>query len=202
MFKLSEIQEDALKEAINISIGKAAASLNQMIKEEIFLSVPRVKFAKEKDALGELKLGPEKELSYVSQKFKGTYLDTEAMLLFAETDSLELVKLFLGQHINIEEMSSLEHEAVAEIGNIILNSCMASLANILHDEISGTIPEFVACKAKNIFKMGEKETVEQEILIIFIDFNIKTKEIQGYVILVLDLDSIEVFLNRLLKNLT
>ncbi|MDH5716559.1 MAG: chemotaxis protein CheC [Spirochaetia bacterium] len=202
MFKINEIQEDALKEAINISIGQAAASLNKMIKEEISLSVPSLKFTNEKEALSILKLEPEKELAYVSQKFIGKYLQTEAMLLFTEKDSLELVKLFIGDHIKVEEMSSLGQEAISEIGNIILNACIASLANILKDEISGTIPEFYSCKGENLFKAKEKEIIKQKILIIFIDFKIEIKKIQGYVILVLDLDSLGSFLDRLIKNLT
>ncbi len=40
--ELSELQEDAISELLNIGMGTAASALSQMVGEEVMLSVPSV----------------------------------------------------------------------------------------------------------------------------------------------------------------
>ena len=54
-----------------------------------------------------------------------------ALLIFPEKNSLELVRAVAGDHLSFEDILELEQEALAEIGNVILNGCMATIANLL-----------------------------------------------------------------------
>ena len=152
MIQLTELQLDALKELMNIGMGRAAATLNSMIHEEIKLSVPDIDFATPEKVLQKMKVGDDKEVSYVVQTFSGHFIQTDALLVFSHKESLELVSLFLGNSSIPEELTALEQEAMNEIGNIVLNARIGSLSDLLGDEVSGSLPEFYECHAGDIFK--------------------------------------------------
>jgi len=201
MKTLSDLQKDLLQETINISIGRAASTFNKMIQEHISMSVPDIRLINSSEALDLLRMDQNQEICYVEQRFEGSYFVSHAMLIFTENESLELVKLFLGSGDIIEEMSLLETEAMNEIGNIILNASIGSLANLLKDNISSTLPVCVKTQAKNIF--GSKKIDSSDLLLlILIDFGIESKKITGYIVLVLELNSFDDFIDRLMQNLT
>ena len=52
-----------------------------------------------------------------------------ALLIFPEAQSLELVRSIVGAEHSLEDVIDLEQEALAETGNIILNACLATIAN-------------------------------------------------------------------------
>ena len=56
----------------------------------------------------------------------GNAFDTDALLLFPERGSLEIVRRMLGRsEIQLDQITELEQDALGEIGNIIINSCMS-----------------------------------------------------------------------------
>ena len=136
---LNELQRDALGEIFNIGVGRAAASLSQIVNDEVLLSAPSVQVVNGKEAALML-LGTElRQLSTVSQTFSGPF-KAEATLVFPETNALEIVRLMVGPHMSVEELSEFEQEAMCEIGNIILNACMSSLADFFHINFDSTLP--------------------------------------------------------------
>jgi chemotaxis protein CheC len=52
-------------------------------------------------------------------------------LIFPEASSLELVRVVVGRQLSLEDIVNLEDEVLAETGNIILNSWVATIANLL-----------------------------------------------------------------------
>ena len=64
----------------------------------------------------------------IHQVFEGE-ITGRALLIFPDTKSLELVRAVIGGELPLEEIIELEQEALAEIGNIILNGCLATIAN-------------------------------------------------------------------------
>jgi len=199
MKNLTEIQKDVLTEAINMSIGKAAATFNTMLKEHITLSVPDIQITKGEEILSLLGIDQEQEVCFVHQHFTGSYFVSDAMLVFAKDESLELVEIFLGKNMVSDELNTLEIEAMTEIGNIILNACVGSLANLLEDEIEGSLPNCKKCTAKNVFKPSE---IPELFMLIFIDFGVESKNIKGYVVLILEVKSFDTFIDRLLAKFT
>ena len=55
----------------------------------------------------------------VSQQFSGPF-DADAVLLFTEENTLEIVRDMMGSQMSIEELAEFEQEAMCELGNIIL----------------------------------------------------------------------------------
>ena len=95
MIDLSELEHDTISELINIGVGRAASSLSEMVEQPVELTVPRITFV-ERFSDTELAKAPTEVVSAVSQTFDGPFKG-EAMLVFPEERSLELVPSWLQQ---------------------------------------------------------------------------------------------------------
>jgi chemotaxis protein CheC len=188
-FALSELELDALTEVVNIGVARAATSLRDMVGEQVFLSVPSVAITSPTRAA---ELIRERETSFliaVRQGFQGD-LSGSALLIFPEMKSLELVRAVAGTHLSLEDILELEQEALAEIGNVILNSCMATIANLLRRKLTISLPEILTGSAEDLFKKSPS-LLRDIVLFIHIDFDLKGRELSGYVALIMDLPSLE-----------
>ena len=56
-------------------------------------------------------------------------------MIFPQAKSLELIRVIVGADVDAAEANDIEEEALAETGNIILNGCLATMANILHQSL-------------------------------------------------------------------
>lgn len=187
MVSLSEDQLDALVEIFNISIGRAAAALSSIVNEEITLSVPALKFLRVCEAGQCLGLNGQRIFG-VAQEFDGPF-STEAILMFPEDRSLEIVRMMLGESYSVDELSDLEQEAMAEIGNILLNACFGSIANLTHAHFNSTLPEVRLGRGADLLRMKERRA-DDTVLLVFIDFIIAARTIQGYMAFLMDVPSI------------
>lgn len=188
MISLSADQTDALVEIFNISIGRAAAALSSMVNEEITLAVPSVEFMPIRDAGRKLYGGAAKPICGVTQVFEGPF-KTEAILMFPQDRSLEIVRMMLGESYSVDELSELEQEAMGEIGNILLNACIGSIANITGSQFDSTLPEVRLGGGDDLLRVQEKGETDS-VLLVYIDFNIAARTLQGYMAFLMDVPSI------------
>ncbi len=189
MQALTELQHDALAEIFNISIGRAAAAMGKIVHNEISLMVPRFEFLNVRDVAKTLGEFGDKRISSVSQKFNGPF-STEAILMFPEEKSLEIVRMMLGGDYPLSELSDLEQEAMSEVGNIILNACIGTIANISGQKFSSSLPEFRIGKSQNIL-CDNTPCDEDMVLFIHINFIITRQSIHGYLAFLMNLPSID-----------
>ena len=185
---LTELQQDALTEAFNIGMGVAAASLSEMVNEEVTLSVPEIEFISRESAANTLKDRCSDQLSGVSQHFSGAY-DGEAMLLFPADKSLELVRLMLRDTVPLTQLTEFEEEALNEIGNIILNAGLGSLADMFGHEITSMLPVFKHGTCSNVLS-ASGEAVDSIVLFLRVDFKLETHELDGYLVFMQDINSV------------
>lgn len=180
---------DAVTEVLNIGVGVAAAALSEMVQKPVLLNIPHVEFVARDQALLSLMQDSGIIATGVSQKFEGAY-SGDAFLLFPENQSLELVRVLLGYESvsSIINLTEIEQEAITEVGNVILNACLCSIADILHKSIESHIPEFVRGSLHSILDYGK-----DIILFLRINFAIEQLAIQGYLSFVMDVDSIVEF---------
>ena len=112
------------------------------------------------------------------------------MLIFPEKNSLELVRAVAGDRLSLEDILELEHEALAEIGNIILNACIATAANLLQRSLTMSLPEIVRGTGERLFDLSES-MADDVVLFVHINFSLKGNQIVGYVAMVMDFASLE-----------
>ncbi len=189
---LTDIQLDSLTEIINIGMGQAADSLSKMLNEEIDLSVPEILFLKQNQAAEYLDKNARRNFSGVAQQFDGL-INGDAFLLFPEEKSLDLVRLLLKDTTPLEDITEMEQEALCEIGNIILNAGLSSLSNFLKTELGGTIPIYQYGDGNKILSTSTSiESKSSNILFIQVDFGIKKNDLNGYIVFILTVDSIQI----------
>ncbi|MGZ3273289.1 MAG: chemotaxis protein CheX [Phenylobacterium sp.] len=196
---LNEIELDALSELVNIGVSRAAASLRTMIGQEILLSVPSVRVVTRTQAAQIIAERDPEQLVAVHQAFDGE-ISGRALLIFPETNSLELVRAVTGGELPLEDIIELEQEALAETGNIILNGCLATIANLLQRSLKMSLPEIVRGSGSDLFDLAGVSEAENVALFLYIDFAVKERDIRGYIAMLMDLPALTA-LRRLIGEL-
>jgi chemotaxis protein CheC len=181
---LSELERDALTELSNIAMARAAGSLRQMVDSEVLLSVPAVDILTNQEATKLVSKPDNPPLVAVRQDFAGAF-SGRALLIFPETNSLELVRAVVGRQLALEDVADLEDEALAEIGNIILNCWVATIANLLKSALKMSLPVVIRSESSRMFESAPSNLV----LFLHIKFEIRQEEIRGYVALLMDIPS-------------
>jgi chemotaxis protein CheC len=185
---LTEFERDALAEISNVAMARAANSLRQMVEHEVLLSVPSVEIVSSESATQIVGKRDNPNLVAVRQDFSGAF-SGRALLIFPETNSLELVRAVVGRDFPLEDIVNLEDEALAETGNIILNSWVATIANLLKRGLKMSLPIVVRGDGRQLF--ANVDAAKSLVLFLHIRFEISTKEIRGYVALLMDIPSID-----------
>ncbi len=186
---LTELQLDALTEMVNIGVNRAATGLRQMVGEQVHLSVPKVTLVSRDAAISTLAATEANSLVGIHQVFEGD-ITGRALLIFTDTKSLELVRAVAGPDLSLEEIIELEHEALAEIGNIILNGCMATLANMLQRNLKMSLPEILRGEPQVFFNLKPPPEAGEVVMFLYINFAIRERDIRGYIAMLMDMPSI------------
>ena len=115
----------------------------------------------------------------------------------ASSSSRSISKLSARGDLSLEDILELEQEALAEIGNVILNGCMATIANLLDRRLIISLPEVLTGSAADLFNKTPS-LLQDVVLFIHIDFSVKGRELSGYLAMVMDVPSLEAL--KLLVN--
>lgn len=186
------LEHDALGEIFNIGVGLAADVLSQMVRETVSLSVPVVEMVSHEQANSYYLQRVKRPLCAIRQTYVGE-VTTEAILMFPEENSLELVRAMVGNDVSAEELSDMERDAMAEIGNIILNAVISSMSTTLGLAFDGSLPEVSIIDAEGIFNEAiDRSQAGAElstVLALTIDFELATRQVNGYLAFLLDIPS-------------
>ena len=160
-----------------------------MIGKEVILSVPSVDLIARTEAMEILRTSELNKLVAVHQVFEGD-IHGRALLIFPETRSLELVRAVTKETLPLEDILDLEQEALAETGNIILNGCLATIANLLQRTLKISLPEILRGDSAELFNLPPPPEPGDFVLFVYINFSVRQRDIQGYIALLMDLPSL------------
>jgi chemotaxis protein CheC len=186
---LNSLELDALTELVNIGVSSAATSLREMVGQEIILSVPKVELLARTKAVEVLRRSETAKLVAVHQVFEGD-ITGRAMLIFPEANSLEIVRAVAGGNLSLEDIMDLEQEALAETGNIILNGCLATIANMLERSLKMSLPEILRGEASQFFSLPPPPHGGNLVLFVYINFAVQQHDIKGYIAMLMDMPSL------------
>jgi chemotaxis protein CheC len=187
---LSELELDALTELVNIGVSRAAASLREMVgRQQVMLSVPNVVLVSRQEAIDLLGKQESNRLVAVHQVFEGD-ITGRALLIFPETNSLELVRAVTGGELSLEDIIELEQEALAETGNVILNGCLATMANMLQRSLKMSLPEILRGEGPEFFELAPPPEAGDVVLFLYINFAVHERDIRGYIAMLMDMPSL------------
>ncbi|WP_300158437.1 chemotaxis protein CheX [Solidesulfovibrio sp.] len=182
---LSPLQLDILQELINIGVGRAAGMLNQMVNTHIQLQVPVLRVLNQSE-LAELYAGrPHSVFSAVQLGFTGEFAGISA-LIFPPESASKLVAVVLGKDGDLADDEGMRRGTLQEVGNIVLNGVMGSIANILREPLRYTPPDFIEADIAGI--IGQDTGM---ILVARTQFSMKDHLIEGEVLIIFSLSSFD-----------
>ncbi|MGA0605149.1 chemotaxis protein CheX [Phenylobacterium sp. VNQ135] len=182
LLRLTELELDALTELINVGVGRAAANLATMCGEPVTLSVPAVSTVTPEQAaemVGGVRGG---KMIAIEQDYAGDVYG-RAMLIFPESNSLQLVQAVSGDTTPPEELATIAPEALMETGNVVLQACLGTIANMLHRNLDISTPKLVEGPARELFPRVSRDAV----LFVYINFSLRGRRIRGYIALLMEL---------------
>jgi chemotaxis protein CheC len=198
--KLDALTLDALTEIFNIGVGQAADALSQIAGESVLLTVPRVSVLSRSQVTAHMGGAGMSAVSAVRQRFSGV-INAEAVLMFPAERGLRLVQMMMGGELPLEQLAEMEQEALSEVGNILLNSVMASVADALNIEFDGALPSVELTHVHTVLHPDHDPVAP--VLLIDIHFEVASREVQGLLAFLLDVasrDLLEHMLARFLRG--
>jgi chemotaxis protein CheC len=187
---LEELEQDALTELVNIGVSRAASNLRKMVGEQVLLSVPAVEVVTRAGAAVLIRERESGELVAVRQDFEGVF-SGRALLIFPEANSMALVHAVTGGALSATEAADMENEALAETGNVVLNSCLATMANMLQRPLTMSLPQVLRGNGSHLFDLSDKNADGGVVLFLYINFAINDRDIRGYIAMLMDLPSLQ-----------
>jgi chemotaxis protein CheC len=186
---LNDLEHGALTELVNIGVSRAASSLRKMVGEEVLLSVPSIEIMTPQNAARLIGERETDELIAIQQQFEGAFAG-RALLIFPEATSLDLVRAIIGSDVPPDQIVEMEQEALAETGNVILNGCLATMANMLKRSLNISLPEVIRGDGARLFILPHERPDEGLVLFLYINFSIRNRNIRGYIAMLMDLPSL------------
>ncbi len=187
---LDELERDALTELVNIGVSRAAASLRKMVNKQVILSVPSVEIVTRRSAASLIGQRESESLIAIQQQFEGPF-SGRAMLIFPESNGLSLVRAIVGDEMGEADLVDMEEEALAETGNVILNGCLGSMANMLQHTLKMSLPDVRRGDSALLFEVLGSANEESFVLFLYINFSVRERDIRGYIAMIMDLPSLE-----------
>jgi len=182
---------DAIKEMINIGVGKAAGLLNEITNSNIQLRVPEIRLILFRE-LSEVsnKMLEDEVLSTVMLEFHGNFSGVTA-LMFPPESASALVKFLSGENHPSTEMDAVQVETLKELGNIIINAVMGSISNVLLEHLSYSMPVYYEGRLSGIAATRQEMEDDDYVILAHTQFLIESMNIEGKLLLVLEVGSLE-----------
>lgn len=192
---LSPEQLDALQELLNIGVGRAAGSLNQMLNKPIRLHIPFIQLGKLEELSQDIQKIKEDTLSSVQLPFKGTFSGS-ACLFFPMESAAALVMALTGESEDTDTLDSLREATLTEIGNIVLNGVMGSLANILQHQITYSVPFYQETSLWGLLQPASSNPSEM-VLWAQTHFTIEEYDLTGDIMLLFGIPDLGLLINAI-----
>jgi chemotaxis protein CheC len=193
--ELTVSQHDALIELLNIGFGRAAASLSELTGHRVLLEVPHVSvhpIEQLNDALREVVAD---EVASVHQIFSGPVAG-DALLILDHAAAGMLKELLTSEPPLPLPIDASAREVLTEVGNILLNACLGTFGNILHVQVSFSVPHLNLDTLHEVMRslLINREGLRYA-LVVHAGFKLRDAEVRGYLVIVLSVAS----LDRLLR---
>ena len=187
---------DVLREIGNIGAGNAMTALSQMLQCKVDMQVPQVRLMEFQD-VGAMMGGEEQLMIGVYLAIEGD-ITGSIMFLVKQESAKHLVNKLMGMGSEGPDFNEMELSAMKEVSNIITGAYLNSLSMLTNLKIYPSPPELTLDMAGAILSVPAIEfgTIGDQILLIQSRF-FDEVEIDGYFILIPDLESYEKILTSL-----
>jgi len=188
---LSAIYIDALKELINIGVGKGAATLNQLLNTHIILEVPNIHIVNINELDNYFTQSANQKYAFISLPFQGN-ISGKAKLIFPFSSAIKLASIFVEKEkiAYYEDLNYIRSGILTEVGNIVINSIIGTLSNELKLTLNYKVPTYVEGEVTSIIK-SVADNLSTEAIICHTFFRTQDTEVTGELILFFEFGSLE-----------
>lgn len=184
---------------INIGVGRAANLLNSLSGKHVSLSVPSIKLFDYKNLINELEsISKSDNLSCVLLIFSGE-ISGSSCLIFPTEQASKLVLAFTGIQTDDLDFDEIQAETLSEIGNIVLNSLVGSIANNFGISLNYSIPLYVTGNLNQVLSSEISSNQNGLILYARTHFKIESLDIEGDFLFLCKLESVPFIIQSLNK---
>jgi chemotaxis protein CheC len=184
----SDELKDALREIINIGVGRAAGMLNELLNNHITLEVPKVDIVNLADISRELGIVQATSVSAVQLSFSGPVAGISS-LVFPPDSASKLVDVLMGEESATADMDAVKIGTISEVGNILLNAVMAAFGNFMGVRLVYSIPSYVEGSLPKVLHMDAVK--DSQVLTATTRFLVESHQIEGEIILLFEIRSFD-----------
>jgi chemotaxis protein CheC len=189
--ELTEQQRDALTEVLNIATARTAAALSDLSGQRVVLDVPELSVHPIGDLASALRAFIIGDIVTVHQIFSGPVAG-DALLLLGHDAAITLTGLMINDNVQSKRLNASAREVLIEVGNILLNACMGIFGDLLQVRVSFAVPRL---HLDALSALLSSLTIEQEelqyALVVLTTFRLRDSEVNGYLVLVLGVASLD-----------
>ncbi len=189
--ELNDIQKDALIELMNVGFGRAAAALSKLTGYRVVLEVPQVLICPVTEVDSALRGVMRDQIATVHQIFSGP-VGGDALLILDEQAATTLKQLLTDEPSLPLNVDGSAREVLTEVGNILLNACLGTIANVLSVHVSFSVPRLTL---DTLTALLDSLVVGREglryAIVVHAGFRVRDSEIQGYIVIVLSVASLD-----------
>jgi chemotaxis protein CheC len=189
--ELTQTQQDALIELLNIGFGRAAASLSELTGHRVLLEVPQVSVHPIDDLNRTLRVYLDDQVATVHQIFSGP-VGGDALLILNHAAAGMLKELLTNEPPLPLPIDASAREVLTEVGNILLNACLGTFGNILQVQVSFSVPHLNLDTLHDVMKslLVNREGLRYA-LVVHAGFKLRDAEVKGYLVIVLSVASLD-----------
>jgi chemotaxis protein CheC len=192
------IDHDALTELFNIGLHRAAASLSELTGQRIVVDLPRLWICPIEETHSRLRELIEGELATVHQIFMGNMSGDAVLVLEYENASRLAALLTDGELAAGGRLDQSAREVLAEVGNVILSSCLSAFGDMLHVSVSFAVPRIHVESLEGLLRSIKVQNDELHYtLLAATRFRLTEGEVGGYLMIAIGLASLELISDAL-----
>lgn len=188
---LTERQNDALAELINISFSRTALALSDITGHRVGLDPPEVWVYPISELVPTLGQFVQGEVATVHQILTGPVAGN-ALLLLDYDGAVTLSRLLVSEESSAQRLDQSAREVLVEVGNILLNACLGTFGNLLQVHFSFAVPrlhlEWLTTLLDSLVIDGDELHYA---LIASAKFHFRESAVSGYLVLVLGVASLD-----------
>jgi chemotaxis protein CheC len=192
---LTDRQNDALAELINIAFSRTGAALSELTGQRVLLSPPAVAIHRTAELPRVLAKYIPGEVASVHQVFAGPVAG-DALLLLNYDGAMELTNLLIDEPIP-DFLDESAREVLTEVGNILLNACLGMFGNLLRVHVSFSVPRLHLESLDDLVaSLLTGEDDRRYALVVSTAFQVRDSAVSGFLVMALSVASLDRLLSE------
>lgn len=184
-----DLHLDGLRELINVGVGQAAGSLNRVLQTHVALRVPEVQFVTREEMPAILNEFASGLVAGVLMAFEGP-LAGSVVLLFPADGASKIVSTITGDTLSVPDLDSIQAGTLCEVGNVVLNAVMGTIANVLKVRMKYSVPVYMEGPIGKLFD-SKRPSSGDVYIVARVRFLLEELLVGGDIVMCLDIGSFD-----------